>query len=228
VRELDAQHRRLQGIEAKVAANHRVLVRAGLTVHPQLVKLGRQVRILRGDEAAVAEATEVLGGEEGERSHQSNSADVLSAEGGAPGLRAVLDDRHAGRGLHDGVDVRRLTEEVNRNYGLGPRRDAPSQLLRIHAVVHRIDIHEDRFRAKPGDNARRGEEGEGRDHHLVAGLDTERHESGEQRVGPRGDADGVSRTELRGCLPFELFHLGAQDEPLRLTDSIDGPPELVT
>ncbi len=69
----------------------------------------------------------------------------------------------------------------------GPMRFG--DLLRIDAEIHWVDVHEDRGRPEPGDDPSGGEEGECRDHDLVARADSERHQRFEKGVGARGHAD---------------------------------------
>jgi hypothetical protein len=52
----------------------------------------RDVVVVGGDEAAVAEAAEVLGGEEGVGAGVSEGAGLLALVAGAEGLGAVFDD----------------------------------------------------------------------------------------------------------------------------------------
>ncbi len=90
----DAQRRRLQLVEARVVADvlERLLrLRAVEAEHPDPL---RELGVAHRDQAAVAEAEEVLGRIEAERRGDPGAGDLRRAEG----LRRVLDDRQAERG----------------------------------------------------------------------------------------------------------------------------------
>ena len=55
--------------------------------------------------------------------------------------------------------------------------------------------------------------------HLVAGPDAERHQRGQQGVGPRRQADGVRHLEPVGQLVFEGLDFGTEDEALAVGDA---------
>ena len=56
-----------------------------------------------------------------------------------------------------------------------------------------------------------GEEGERRDHHLVAGTDAERAQADHERVRPVGHPDAVLRADVGGELGLERLDLRAED-----------------
>ena len=64
VRQFDPEHSGLQGIDAEISTDDRVLVGAGLAVDPQFVEAGGQVCIPCRDQPCVAETTDVLRREE--------------------------------------------------------------------------------------------------------------------------------------------------------------------
>ena len=93
--------------------------------------------------------------------------------------------------------------------------------LRGHAEGVRVDVAEDRRRAR--DDRRLGGrvEGERGHHHLVARPDPERAQGDRQRVGPVGDADAVAHAEVGGELGLERLHLRAEDVAARAGHAID-------
>jgi hypothetical protein len=77
--------------------------------------------------------------------------------------------------------------------------------------IHNIDLH-----AVNGPGG--GEKCEGRGNDLVAGLEIERHQRQEQRVGAGGATDGVFGVAKPGNIRFEGRDFGAHDELLPLDD----------
>ena len=59
------------------------------------------------------------------------------------------------------------------------------------------------------------------------GLQIQRPERQQQRIGPAGAADGVPGVREPGDFGLELRHLGPHDEPLALDDGHHGPEHLV-
>jgi hypothetical protein len=106
--------------------------------------------------------------------------------------------------------------------------DAFAQLNGVHAEIDGVDIDKDRGGAEARHHPCGGEEGEGRQDHLIAPADAEGHEGHEQRIGPRGDTDRVQCFECRRRLAFKVVDLGAEDEALGVADSIDGLADLLT
>ena len=105
--------------------------------HPHAVG---ELVVAGGDGAAVAEAAEVLGREEAERSDRAQRAGPAVARGRARGLGGVLDDRHAER--LDLGDRRDVAEQVHRDDRLGARRQRGLDRLGGDAERVRIDVAE--------------------------------------------------------------------------------------
>ena len=126
VRQLHAQHRGLQRVEAEVGADQVMVVlrlHAVIANQPQLV---RQRRVGRGDEAAVAERAEVLAREEREAADRAPCCrpagrDTCSRSP-APRPRSPAMPRCVGR-VEDRRQLGRLAEQVHRDDRLGARRD---------------------------------------------------------------------------------------------------------
>ena len=194
VRQEDAEHRGLDGVEPRVRPDELeglLVARAVEAQHPHA--LGDLVVEAR-HEPAVAEREEVLRREEAERRADAGLRDALGAER----LRGVLDQREPER--RELGERRRPAEEVHRHDRLRPRRDPRGDVLRIEVQRHRVDVGEDRRRADAGDRLGGRVERERRADHLVAAPDPERLEREDERVGAVRDADRVRHAEERGGL----------------------------
>jgi len=122
VRQLDAQHRRLQGVEPEVAADAPVEVLGVGAMVPQQPDLLRQWIVVRRDESAVAECTEVLAGKEREAPDRAHRSGLASLVGRANGLRCILDDGNPGapRSFEHRIEVGAEAVQVNRNQRTRP------------------------------------------------------------------------------------------------------------
>ena len=105
--ELDAEDGRLQGVEAEVAADERVIVFRFRAVHAQHAELFRLFGVLRGDQAAVARRAEVLRGEEAEAAVLAHRAGPAALVLGADRLGRILDHRQVVTlgDVHDRIHV---------------------------------------------------------------------------------------------------------------------------
>jgi hypothetical protein len=105
-----------------------------------------------------------------------------------------------------------MTEQMNRNNGLGARRDRGRDQSRIDVVSLRIDIdiHGPRTRIKDGRS--RGDEGERRGDHFLARAYAGRQQSQMQRTGSGIGSDAVLRS-VKGCeLLLKRRHFRAQNK----------------
>ena len=146
---------------------------------------------------------------------------------GAERLRGVLDDRDAVRRgeRQDRIQFGALPEKVDRD----DRLDALTLLAvtvppgdqgaRVEVERSRIDVDEDRRRAEARHDTGRGEERVGRGEHEVAAADLQRHERDEQRVGARGDRDGVVDLQVVG-------HRRLEGVDHRAADVASGPDDV--
>ena len=233
VRQLHVEHRGLQLIDTEVAADERVVVLRFPAVHAQHGEPLGERRIVGDTRAGIAEGAEVLGREEGQ------AADIAETAG-ARAVRVRRADRLGGildhlQGMGPGewqqrLHVGQLAIEVHRHQRAHARvagavhqiRPAPLALLleeraqRLRRDIERlrIDVAEDRPRARAGDGAGGGEEREGTGDHRIARTDVERHEREQQCIGARGDADAVTALAVAGERGLERLDLGSQDEVL--------------
>ncbi len=91
----------------------------------------------------------------------------------------------------------------------------------------RIDVGEDRLRARTEDGADGGEEAEGRCNDLVARANLKRRKTEPEGVGTAGAAYGVGGLAGVGGGGFEAGDFGAEDEALAVADGRDGGEDLV-
>ena len=190
VRQLEVQERRLQRVHAEIGADLAVIIFRLHAVDAQDARTFGQGVVLRGDEAGVAHAAEVLGREEARGAEVAGGHRGAALPAGAHGLGGVLDHAELVGGSEgpERVEVERLAEEVDRHDRAGTRADLPGGVSEIDVEVVRVDVDPDRRRAEAGDRACGGEEGEGRDQDLVAFADIERHQREQERVGAGRDA----------------------------------------
>ncbi len=199
----DAQERRLHRIEPRVVADVEELLlrcRAVEAEHPDAL---RELRVVDGDQAAVAESEEVLRREEAERRR-----DARRDAGCAERLRGVLDHRQA-----EAAEVGRgAAEEMHRHDRLRALGDPALDVGGVEVERHRVDLREDRGGATARDRLGGRVERERRADHLVAGADPHRIEDEHERVGAVCAADGVERAEQRSRLALERLDLRPEDE----------------
>ena len=224
VGQLHAQDRRLQLVQARVVADPLV---ADLVVGAvEAERAGRlcDLRVRGGDDAAVAERPEVLGGEEGEGGRGSERAGAPVGAAGAGRLGGVLEHRDPEcLDLGDRGDV---PEQVHGDDGLRAGAEHGLHRLGRDAVRVGVDVAEHRRRAGRGDRLRGGVEGEGGDDHLVAGPHAHRPQRDRDRVRAVGHADGVLAAAVGGELVLERLHLRAEDEAPGVHHAGDGLAQL--
>jgi hypothetical protein len=145
------------------------------------------------------------------------------------GLGGVLDDLEAARvgELDDRAHGGAEAVEVNRHDRAGARPDGSVELVGVERPRVRVHVHEHRpgtgaLDAGDGRNA-----GVGRGEHLVARPHPHRLERQRDRVGARGDADGVPRSAVRRELALEALDCLAADEPAALEHARDRLLDLV-
>ena len=138
--ELDAQDRRLKLVETRVEADvgERLLVLAA--VEAELAGALDEHLAVAGDQAAVAVAAEVLGGEEAEDAHVAEAAGATADVGRAPRLAGVLDDR---RGRAASATLRMASMSQGR-----PKRST-GMIALVRGVIAALMASGSMFRACP-------------------------------------------------------------------------------
>ena len=228
VRELQVQQRGLEGIHAEVGADLAVVVFRLHAVDAQDARAFGERVVLRGDQAGVAHAAEVLGREETGGAEIAGGHRAAALPAGAHRLGGVFDhaDLVSGTEGAQGVEVAGLAEEVDRHDRRGARRDLPGGVFEVDVEVVRVDVDPDRGGAEAGDGAGGGEEGEGREEDLVALADAERHQREQERVGAGGDPEGVLHAEEGGAVLLEGLEARTHDEHVRAQHLAEGGLEL--
>ena len=130
----------------------------------------RELLVVRGHQAAVAESEDVLGREEAEGRDDAGAGSPCCAEG----LRRVLDDRHAQLG--EAGQRHHAPEQVHGHQCARLRRHPRRDIVRIEVQGRRVDVREHWRRAAAGDRLGGRVEREGRADDLVAGPDPDRVE----------------------------------------------------
>ena len=166
---------------------------------------------------------------------------VTGAAPGAERLRGILDHRNPvrRREREDRMQIGALPEQVHGDDGpdasarIGMPVPPVGQALRVEVAGPGIDVDERGGRAETRHDPGGGEERVGRGKHEVAGADLQRHEGNQQRVGARGDRDGVVDLETVRHRRLERVdgraaHVapGADDVEDRPLHSGAGRPEL--
>ena len=216
--QLHAEHGRLQRIKAGVDAHVVVVVFLGHAVVGDAADTGGQGAVVGEECASVAEAAQVLGGEEGGAARIAHGAGLVHravGEGdlGAEGLAGVLDHIEVVLACdgQDAFHVGALAEQVHGQDGAGAGGDGRLDLGGIHAEGVGADIHEHGAEAEQGYNLSRGHECEGYGEHLIAGLQAEGHEGKLEGVGAAGAGERVRRARVCGQLQLESAHLRPVD-----------------
>jgi hypothetical protein len=107
------------------------------------------------------------------------------------------------------LHVDHLAVEVNRNHGLGARRDGGFDSVRVEQAGGGVDVGEDRGGTGVQHGVRGSDERHrGRDD-FVSGADAEGEQSQVQPVGAARDAHGVGHAKVRSEEVFELGHARA-------------------
>ena len=130
-----------------------------------------------------------------------------------------------------GIHVSRLAVQMDRDDGLGPRRDLRLDLRDVNVVGRCIAVTEDDLRPRHFYGFGGGHERVGHGDHLVSGANTQGLQREEERVGPVGNADAIARSTVARETLLELLDVRPSDEG-RLRDDrrnrvvdlpLDGP-----
>ena len=188
----------------RLGLGHAVVVAAGETavalVRPdgaaavvEGVALVNQFLAHARDRAAFA-GRNVLGFLEAEAAQVADRAALAALVFGQPRLAGVLDHRQlvlAGDGV-DRVHVARHAEDVHRHDGARALGDAALDRGRVHGERGRVGVGEYRQGLAREDGVVAGDEGVGRDDHLVAGVHVHDVQADDQRRGAAGGGQAAS------------------------------------
>jgi hypothetical protein len=117
--------------------------------------------------------------------------------------------------------VSALAIEVHRDDGLGPRGHTGFHLL--HGEVERrgVDVHKDRYPPQADHGCSSGEEGERCRDDLIAVTDADRHQSQQEGIAPRGDADSMRCAAKVRHFALKGADIRSQNEPLTIQHCVD-------
>jgi APA family basic amino acid/polyamine antiporter len=173
--------------------------------------------VFRHNEAAVAQSTEILRREEGDRRRAYAAASASSNR-----LRCVLEHGHTQGGKL--IEVRAAPKQIDRQDRARSRSPARERVVWVEVQVA-ADLGEDGCRTQPRDCLRRRSEAKRRGNHLVTRPDTVSPERREDRVTPGRHANRLGYLEHARDLALEGGHLFAENEMCRVEDARDGRVE---
>ena len=126
MRKLDVQHGGLQRVQAAVHADVLVVVARLHSMSAQQAELFGQLLVLGGQHATVADPSQIFGRIEAETADVAQRSGPMAFEFGTDRLRGIFDQQQmmAPGDRCDRGHVGTLTEQVDRNDGLGARGDA--------------------------------------------------------------------------------------------------------
>ena len=153
-----------------------------------------------GDHDAAVAGRHVLGVFEAETGHVSDRAGQPSLVLAEETLGGVFDHRQMvflGQ-RHDGVHVAGQPVQVHRHDRLGPRRNSPLHVLRIHVKRVGIDVGEDGHGVLVQGHRGVGDHGQGRRNHLVARPHSRRRQATVQGRSSRVVRDRIANPETLG------------------------------
>src|SRR5437016_5632688 len=141
----------------------------------------------------------------------SHAADRRAVHSDAQGLRAVFDDVNSV--AFYGLDIGREPEHVRDDHRFGVAGENPRHCLRGKMKRDRLDVRQDRLRAGQAYRMPQRRAHVRRDHHLVAGADSQGHECQVERRRARTDSHALRLSgDFRHRL-LEGFDLAALGDP---------------
>ena len=160
---------------------------------------------------------------EREAAHRSEPAAGHATPARAERSGSVLDQQHLRRHrVLQRLPVERPPEEMNREHGLGARRDRVIDPREVEVEGRWVDVDEHRRRTGEPDDARGRREGVRGNDDLISLADPERQHGQVERGSAVRDRDGVlDSARVRDEL-LELLHLRAHRQRTRLEDLANG------
>jgi hypothetical protein len=149
---------------------------------------------------------------------------------GSEALGSVFDHRDAvtlGQSV-DLVHVGGLSVQADRHDRACPVSDCFLDGCHVGVAGVGLDIHKHRSSSGQQHHFSGRCEGKGRQDHLIARADAQRHQADQKRIGAAGDRNAMSPTELRGKRQLHLGHLRAHDVLAMRKDGGDAPVEFLS
>src|SRR6266403_2135353 len=168
--ELHGEDTALNAFEAQVIGGKVVFVLLDRAVISQHAHLYRQLGVVRGDRAAFTASAKVLAGIKAETcgiAKRTCAAPLVLCSVRLAGILNYWEIMPSGDGI-DGVYVRWLAIEVDRNDRLRAGSDGHLQHCRVHGVRNGIDVNKDRTRASGIDRFGCRNKSVGNGNHFVA------------------------------------------------------------
>src|SRR5437016_4091442 len=136
---------------------------AGLAMVAQDFYFSFQLGIVGDDRASFAQSSKVLAGIKTEATASADGACFSIFVESAACLAGILNNREVMTcgNFNNWIQVSRLTEEMNRNNGFGPRSDRSFEQVRIQRAGLFLDINENRPRTAVTDGLGGGHESAG-------------------------------------------------------------------
>ena len=160
-----------------------------------------------GDAAAALARSHQFGQLERETADLAMAADADAFLAGTVRMGTVFDHEQIVTfgDFGDAGHVRQRRVNVNRDHRFGTRGDRSFECGRIHAHRFRIDVHNHRSRADIQRGFRRGQPGDVRHDHFIAGADPQRQPRAFQRGRAVAHPDGIFRALVFRALVFREF-----------------------
>ena len=212
--ELHERDRREHVGEVRLVARNRDVVAGAVAAahQAQVLHSVRDVGAIGRDQAAFA-GRNVLRRVEGEARRVRDRADLPAAVAALGRVGRVLHDWNAEG--NDGVEVARLTREIDRQDRLRSPGHRVGHAGGIDVEVCVVDVHEHGRRARVDDDVRRRRPRDRRRDHLVAFTDPERDEGEVECRRAGSEREHMLRLEVLGQAPLELRGPRAGRQPAR-------------
>ena len=220
--QLFQQIRRLKLVQPRVdSPGHMDVFFPGAIVRQQTHPV-RQSRIVGGYRASIPQSAKRFGGIEAEPCCVPQTSGLSAPPEGSMGLGSVFDQRNAGfvRDPGKSLPVPYLPIQVDGQNCPGLGGDGRPKTFRVQGEMVRLDIYEHRAGAHAADRQARGNEGMGRDDHLISGAHVHCQQDQPQRVQAAGAACHLLYAQIGGkglfkpaaAVPLDILP-GLQDLP---------------
>jgi len=239
--QLDDENYRLQLVDAEITPHELVVILGLHAMHADHGETGSKIRVVGDAHPGITKSAQIFGREEAQATDVADAAGTTALGiGRTDGLRRILDDAQLelARDRHQRIHLHHLAIEMHGHDGLDGAAGAAVQhstALQLAIVLQqslngsarqvertRVDVDEERQRADPRDSAGGSKKGIRRRDDGIPGADIEGHQRREQGVGTRGHADTEAAAAVGGDGTLEFLYRGAEDEGLRVADTLDG------
>jgi len=123
---------------------------------------------------------------------------------------------------HNGIHIRGMAEQMNRDNGFRPRGYLAFDLTPIHVERDGLNIHKNRPGFQKSDDLCRCDKGKGRGNDLVTGFNAAGPQSQKQGIRSVGHAHRLGRTVIGGDFFFQRGHVGPENKAGIFQNIADG------